>query len=339
MPIDPNDPQQVCTNIRRRPAMYVGGTDVNGMTQLVWELVANSVDQFLAGHATGVRVVTSGNHVEVSDDGIGLPFDVAEVNSGNLASSYLQRLHVTASADGHAPHVHCGGLHGIGLVAVNVLSSTLHCEAWRNGQLWCQDFQRGVPAGAAHVTQTGDGRGTRIVMCPDSEIFGETSFDELRMRKHLFEIAHLHPGLRAEFNDEVFRSKHGLADYVAIQEPPCRLYGLIDRPVFCTAERIGDISVNAAAVGQAEETVWKTWVNGVETISGSHVNGFMNALQDAGWRPAVAAIHVVMHDPRFAGPTREKLDAPKAAAEIRTGLGPRLSEFCRTHRLGKYSAK
>ncbi|MEZ6125829.1 MAG: hypothetical protein R3C49_22105 [Planctomycetaceae bacterium] len=84
MPFDPNDPQQVCINIRRRPAMYVGGRDVHGMTQLVWELVANSVDRFLAGHATGVRVVTSGNHVEVSDDGFGLPFDLDAVDGRNL---------------------------------------------------------------------------------------------------------------------------------------------------------------------------------------------------------------------------------------------------------------
>jgi DNA gyrase subunit B len=261
--------KNIADRIRKRPAMYVGGTDQRGMLQLILEVVANSIDQFLAGKATCVRVEANETTVSVTDDGEGMPFDQAVPGSpDNLATSYLSAVHHSASADGHAPHVHLGGLNGIGFVVSNSLSAEFRCRSCRDGYLWEQSFVRGVALGSARKSGFVDGRGTIITFRPDPEIFGETKICIESLRANAFEAVHLFPGLRFEINQETFQAPNGLGSFVHINndDNDVQWYRWQDRPAFVVNGVFEDVQISAAAIGFTDtKTEWKTWSNGVQT--------------------------------------------------------------------------
>ena len=325
--------------IRKRPSMYIGGTDRFGLVHAVSELISNSIDQFLMGHGTHVTVTTDGNVVEVVDDGIGLPFDLPSSQGAEcLASEYLTHIHRTGSADRHAPHIHLSGTHGVGIVAANAVCELFEVNSWRNGQRWRQVFECGVPHTPAKVVETGSGRGTAIRLIPDRTIFRATEVCADTLRARAFEAVHLFPGLRYQLNKETFFAPEGLAalarfwlfsrqfDNIFPPTPEC---------VQMTAT-VDSVQVSAAAMGHTRDsTEFVTWVNGQLTPQGgSHKLGFIDALRGVRWKPAVAMLHVIMHSPEFAGPTRGKLDVPAIRTAVSQAIGSELRKHCKVHSIG-----
>lgn len=304
---------------------------------MVGELISNAADEFLAGRATSIAVRLDGDTVVVEDDGSGLPFDVeAPHGDTSLATYYLTNLHVRPTADGHAPHVHLQGFNGVGLAGVNAVSDSLRCETWRAGQLWRQEFKRGVPLGPPEVIATGAGKGMCVTFRPDQAIWGTATPRPAALRAQLFLMAHLIPGLHARFGEERFHSLRGLEDLALIELQVTRshIWPWKGRPVFSHRAREGDLDIAVAFVGDADEsgTRWRTWVNGSETPGhGSHQDGLLDALQEADWAPALAMAHLIMHAPKFAGPTRDRLDVPEVAAPIQAAVQEAILSYCEAH--------
>jgi len=321
--------------------MYIGWIGVVGVEHLVSELVSNSIDEFLCGKASEVRVKLHQDIIEVSDDGEGLPFDVPGENGfENEGSSYLTHAHRTPSANNHTPHVHLHGVAGAGLAAVSALSAWLRVRSWRAGKLWEQEFRTGLPIGAVKVIQEGEGRGTTVEFIPDAEILKATHPRAAAVRSRLFEAVHIFPGLVVGFQNEVFHAPSGLSDLAFIQErqssPEDRRWQ--GRPAFYCHSRVGEVVLTVAALGETRKQCnWYTWVNGSRTPEdGSHRDGFSDALCDAQWMPSIVMLHAVMLNTRFAGPTKDCLIVPEIRPVIAKGVSDTLKAYCREHRVGTF---
>ncbi len=324
--------------IRRRPAMYIGDTGQSGVNHLLFEVFSNCVDQFCAKHATESRIEIDGRRVRVSDDGEGMPFELTcKDRLSNVATMYLTTIHYTGTADGHAPHVHVKGLHGVGLVAVNALCESFVCRAWRDGKLWEQKFVRGIEVSKATIVQEGCRRGTTVEFIPDPEIFEGFHIDPVRVREAIKETAYLHAGLKVHFQDETFCFPDGLADLVwaKMQEVGS------SEPAFATSGRVGDVEYFAAAAGTTDgDTEWRTWCNGFPLCQhGSNKIAFARALRTVKFSPSIAAIHVLMHDPRFTSPTKGLLNNPEIEVPLAAAIRKVLIPWCKENGVGKFSGR
>lgn len=330
--------------IRKRPSMYIGGIDRAGMAYAVGEAISNSVDQFLLGYATLIRVdiADNGRTVSVADDGVGLPFDVASPDSRMpLASQYLTDIHATPTADNHAPHVHFlqrGGAHGVGIVALNALCETFICRSWRGGRQWTQSFSRGIADAPAEVIAEGDGRGTELRFKLDREIFGDLTIDLSQLRSSLIDRVHLFDGLCIELNGERLFAERGLATLAESISQSLQMdttsWG--DRPAFHMNETYDDMIIHAAAFGVAHTTTWRAWANcRVMPHGGTHQSAFSDAMGDYSWTPAVGLIHVMMKDPEFTGSSIERLNVPQFRDSIASRIREKLVAYCREFQIPK----
>lgn len=314
-------------SIRKRPAMYVGDTTVRGLHHLFSELLDNSIDQFLAGKATFVRAEVDGPHLEFADDGPGLPFDVSHETGRSLATHYLTEFdRDIPTADGHTPHVHLGGW-GCGLRVVTALTDSCEVTSRKSGRVWRQSFSRGVENGPAIEISPTAGHGTVFLLSVDWDIFDCDWSAEL-IRNRLTTAAYLFPGLRVETPTLNFTAERGLADWAvkcATEDKASQL----DR-VWWVNEWFGDIHIQAALVGHTNgETRWGAFANGSTSVErGSHLTALKRVVSACKLNPAVAMIHVILRNPRFAGPTRSKLDVPEIIWPIYHALKPDLKHFC-----------
>ncbi|HEU4735125.1 MAG TPA: ATP-binding protein, partial [Kofleriaceae bacterium] len=193
--------------VRKRPGMYIGDTDDgSGLHHLVHEVVDNSVDEHLAGHCTRIDVVIHfDNSVTVEDNGRGIPVDVMPTENRPAAEVVMTVLHAGGKFGGSGYKV-SGGLHGVGVSAVNALSDWLKLEIRRNGKVYYQEYSRGIPTTEFKqigVTQSGERHGTKTTFHPDPEIFKnvlEFSFEQLSTK--LRELAYLNSGLQIAITDE-----------------------------------------------------------------------------------------------------------------------------------------
>ncbi|MCC6871836.1 MAG: DNA topoisomerase (ATP-hydrolyzing) subunit B [Candidatus Fermentibacter sp.] len=188
--------------VRKRPSMYIGSTSQAGLHHLVWEVVDNSVDEAQAGFCDRIDVrLLDGDVVSVRDNGRGIPIDPHPKFNRPALEIVLTKLHAGGKFDSNAYKV-SGGLHGVGLSVVNALSEWLVVEVSKNGRLYSQRFERGIPVSELSVCGDSSETGTLVTFRPDSEIFEETSFGFDTLSRRLRELAFLNRGLSIGLRDE-----------------------------------------------------------------------------------------------------------------------------------------
>ncbi|MEE8291199.1 MAG: DNA topoisomerase (ATP-hydrolyzing) subunit B [Candidatus Tectomicrobia bacterium] len=341
--------------VRKRPAMYIGGTGIQGLHHLVYEVVDNSVDEAMAGYCQNIRVtVHSDNSVTVEDDGRGIPVDMHPTEGIAAAEVVMTKLHAGAKFSKDSYKV-SGGLHGVGVSVVNALSEWLGLEVRRDGHVYMQDYQRGAPI--SPLSQAGTTRrvGTQITFKPDAEIFTEItefSFDTLSTR--LRELAFLNRGLRITIEDERdgrahdFHYEGGIESFVTYLSQNKSV--LHPSPMYISGER-EDVRLEVALQYNDgyNETLF-SFVNTINTIEGgTHLIGLKSALtrtintyaSDNGLLKNVkenlsgddvregltGVISIQVPEPQFEGQTKGKLGNSEVKGIVETIMNEQLGIF------------
>ena len=343
--------------VRKRPAMYIGSTGVDGLHHLVYEVVDNSIDEALAGYCTEVHVVihTEGS-VTVTDNGRGIPTEIMPKEGKPAAEIVLTKLHAGGKFDNDAYKV-SGGLHGVGVSVVNALSEWLKLEIWRGGKVWVQGYERGTPtADLKSVAQT-DKRGTRVNFKPDPKIFETTEFSFETLSQRLRELAFLNKGLLITIEDERTEKRHdfhytgGIISFVEhLNKNKTPLH---DKVVYFQGLKEGiDLEIALQYNDGYQEQIF-TFANNINTHEGgTHLIGFKAALTrtvnnyavsnnlfkelkdnlsgDDVREGLVSVISVKLPQPQFEGQTKTKLGNSEVKgiveAMVNDGLGKFLEE-------------
>src|SRR4051812_13967309 len=341
--------------VRLRPGMYIGSTGPRGLHHLVEEIVANSVDEALAGRNDSIEVtIHPDNSVTVRDRGAGIPVDKMEDGQSAL-EVIMTKLHAGGKFGGGGYKV-SGGLHGVGASVVNALSEYLMVEVERDGKVHRQEFERGVPRGPVQVVGESQETGTTTTFLADAEIFEETDYDATTLLSRFREVAFLTRGLRITFTDEradggkpvEFHYEGGIRDYVAyINESKDTVHKHI--VYFSTGTEQGEVEVAMQWNSSYQESVF-SFANNINTHEGgSHMSGFRSALtstinkyardkallkekddnlEGEDVREGLAAvISVKLQDPQFEGQTKTKLGNPWVTGLVSTAVNQKLAEF------------
>jgi DNA gyrase subunit B len=342
--------------VRLRPGMYIGSTGPRGLHHLVYEVVDNSVDEAIAGHAGHVTVTLHpDNACTVADDGRGIPVEEHEKEKRPAAEVVLTTLHAGGKFGDGGGYKVSGGLHGVGVSVVNALSERLHLEVRRDGYRWTQDYERGEPKGELKRGEKVKGTGTTITFFPDAEIFEEVYFDYDTLAERLRETAFLTRNLRIDLIDErsagqkeTFQYRGGIVDFVAfLNENKDALHR---KTVFFENEtEDGQVEVAMQWTSSYQESIF-TFANNINTHEGgSHLSGFRSALtrtlnayaRNKGLlkekdenltgedvrEGLTAVISVKLADPQFEGQTKGKLGNPPVEGLVKETVNRKLGEF------------
>ena len=344
--------------VRKRPAMYIGGTSERGLHHLVYEVVDNSIDEALAGFCDEIIVtIMADGRVSVEDNGRGIPVEMHKGENMPALQVVMTILHAGGKFDDKTYKV-SGGLHGVGVSVVNALSSRLDVEVRKNGKIYHQYYKKGIPQIELEVIGTTDTSGTKVIFRPDEEIFEtvEFSFDYLATR--LRELAFLNRGIRIVLKDERsgkihdFRYEGGIASFVkylnenkkVMMEDPIYIYGRRDDVDFEVAIQYNE--------GYQENIL--SFANNIHTIEGgTHLSGFKSALTRAvnsyikqhnmlknekvspggsDIREGITAvISVKVGDPQFEGQTKTKLQNSEVEGAVNSIVYEKLAEFMEEH--------
>src|SRR4051812_47484132 len=206
--------------VRKRPSMYIGGVDKQGLHHLVWQIVDNAVDEYINGFADHITVTLhkSGDAVTITDNGRGIPVDNHPKYKRPALELILTTLHSGGKFGDSDNYIHSGGLHGVGSSVVNALSRKLVATIKRDGFEWSQTFKRGKVA--SELTRGDPTRlhGTAIFFEPDPEIFKTTHFDADQIKNHLEDMSYIHSGLKIIFKNEMTKETHDLTHPGGIPE-------------------------------------------------------------------------------------------------------------------------
>jgi DNA gyrase subunit B len=343
--------------VRLRPGMYIGSTGLRGLHQLVHELLDNAVDEALAGRNDRIEVTLHPDHsVTVQDWGSGIPVDLMKDQGLPALTVVLTTLHAGGKFGGEGYKV-SGGLHGVGVSVVNALAERLVAEVRRDGNVYRQEFERGVPIGDMETVrkmEQDEASGTTITYMPDPEIFETLDIEAGALTQRLRETAFLTKGLHIKLVDEradgktvEFHYEGGIRDFVAyINEAKDAIH---KRLVYFEGETDqGSVEVAMQWNASFQESVF-TFANNVNTVEGgSHLSGFRSALtrtlnakaqelkllksgesldgEDV--REGLAAVvSVKLQSPQFEGQTKTKLGNPGIEGLVQTTVNSSLGRF------------
>ncbi len=272
--------------VRMRPGMYIGSTSKEGLHHLVWEIVDNSIDEALAGFASEIKVyIEEDDSITVVDDGRGIPVDIQEKTGRPAVETVFTVLHAGGKFGGGGYKV-SGGLHGVGSSVVNALSTQLDVRVYKNGNIYYQEFKRGVVGKDLAIIGSTDLSGTTVHFTPDPEIFTETVvFDFDKLAKRIQELAFLNRGLKISIADKRkdieqeknFHYEGGIASYVEYLNEKKDV--IIESPIYTDGEMDG-IAVEVAMqyTTSYHENVM-SFANNIHTHEGgTHEQGFRTAL-------------------------------------------------------------
>ena len=239
--------------VRKRPAMYIGGTDTSGYHHLLWEIVDNSVDEAINGHAKRIQVVIDADHkgATVIDDGRGIPVDVHPKHKRPGVELVFTTLHAGGKFEGKNYQV-SGGLHGVGSSVVNALSDLLEVRVYRDGHEHVQQYSRGKPTSKLEKVGGTRKHGTSVYFRPDAIIFGDKAkFDLPLVKERLEARSYLHGGLTIVLKDEAsgetftFEHPNGIADYLPVLVKSREKAGVHPEP-FVFGREADDVRVELA---------------------------------------------------------------------------------------------
>ena len=341
--------------VRRRPAMYIGGTDSAGLHHLVWEILDNSIDEVINGFASTVEVELSkdGKTVEVSDNGRGIPVDKHPETKRPALETILTTLHAGGKFE-QGNYIHSGGLHGVGSSVVNALSSSFTALVKRDGYEYVQSYRKGKPTGPLKKKGKARGTGTTVTFTPDSTIFSNVKFQSSRLRQVIESKAYLHRGLRIIFRDKAekssvtFKYDDGIREYLkhVISE---RKHKPTHDFVFYL-EREDEPRMELALTWTDETSEYlRSYANGVQTTSGgTHELGLKSGvvravrsyieshnLQPKGVtvgaediREGLTAIlSVYLLKPQFQGQTKERLNNSEVQGLVSGAISSALETY------------
>jgi DNA gyrase subunit B len=350
--------------VRKRPAMYIGSTGEMGLHHLVYEVVDNSVDEALAGHADRIDVtIHVDNSITVVDNGRGIPVDNMTLENGDIlpaAQVVMTTLHAGGKFDSNSYKV-SGGLHGVGVSCVNALSHELELEIWRDGFTWEQTYSKGEPT--SKLKKTGAAKvktGTKVHFTPDREIFTELVYNFDTLSQRLRELAFLNRGLTITLTDErtsdsktgeakrsEFKYNGGISEFIKHLNRGKQT--LHDKPIYMEADKDQvHIEIGLQYNDAYSESVF-SFANNINTVDGgTHLSGFRTALTRtinyAGQQMGlfkdvkenltgddvrvglVAVISVKLPQPQFEGQTKGKLNSDIAGV-VQAVVNEKLGAF------------
>jgi DNA gyrase subunit B len=343
--------------VRRRPGMYIGSTDARGLHHLVWEVVDNSIDEAMAGHASAIEVtILADGSIRNSDDGRGVPVGKQRQTGRDALEVVHTVLHAGGKFGGGGYKV-SGGLHGVGVSVVNALSEHLSVESVRDGRIYAQSYVRGTPSGPVKSIGAAQGRrGTTTTFRPDPQVFETTVFDFDVIAQRLRESAYLTKGVHVRLVDErvtpprekSFHFEGGLVSFVRHLNKGKDV--LNARPI-SIERRDGPTHIEVAIQynDSYSETVL-AFANNINTVDGgTHVTGFRAALTSSlnDWarrqglikdskanlsgddvrEGLTAVISVKLTEPQFEGQTKAKLGNAEVKGQVQAAVGEGIGQY------------
>ncbi len=339
--------------VRKRPGMYIGDTAERGLHHLVTEIVDNSVDEALAGHCTEINVVVlSDDRISVEDNGRGIPVDMHPTEKRSALEVVHTVLHAGGKFEKNAYKV-SGGLHGVGASVVNALSDEFEVEVHKNGKIYFQRYERGIPKTKVEERGKTNSKGTKTTFTPDSKIFPEVKFKYEIIAQYLREMAYLNAGLRIRLRDErvnkaeEFHFEGGIAEYVATLSKTSEA---IHDVIFFKGVRDGvNVEVALQWTDAIHEVIF-TYANNIHTAEGgTHLSGLKSALtrtinnyatknnlfknkemrlEGDDTREGLAAIvSIKIGEPQFEGQTKTKLGNSEVEGIVSGLVNEKLGEF------------
>lgn len=346
--------------VRKRPGMYIGNTDHKGLHHLIWEVVDNSIDEAMAGHADQIDVhILPDGWISVEDNGRGIPIDKHAKTKKSALETVLTTLHAGGKF-GDGGYKVSGGLHGVGVSVVNALSVDLIAEIKREGKLWRQEYKVGKAQGPVKAVKAAKGTGTKISFKADDSIFTTTEFEWKYILDHVRQQAYLTKGLRFNLHDErtddeqhySFYFEGGIGSYVRhlnhTKEPQ-------QEGVFYLEKDEGDVKVEVAFQYTKEfNELVISFANNIHTVEGgSHMVGFRTALtrtlntyarkngflkeKDTNLtgedvrEGLTAIISVKLPEPQFEGQTKEKLGNAEIRPLVESVFAEKLEIYLEEH--------
>jgi len=272
--------------VRKRPGMYIGGTGLEGLHHLIWEIVDNSIDEAMAGYCDSIEIeFMPDNRVQVSDNGRGIPVEKHKQTKKSTLETVLTVLHAGGKFEGQGYKV-SGGLHGVGISVVNALSSYLRAEVKRDGKLWMQEYKQGIPRSNVKAVGKTKETGTKIIFQPDSEIFSEIQFDLDKVIARMRQQAYLTKGVKIKIIDSrdsekkktyAFFFDGGVISYVKHLNAGKEVKNIV--PFYVDKEK-DEVSVEVALQynDSYKEHIF-AFANNIHTVDGgTHVVGFKSAI-------------------------------------------------------------
>jgi topoisomerase-4 subunit B len=353
--------------VRRRPGMYIGGTDERALHHLAAEVLDNSMDEAVAGHATRIEVILEqGNRLTVIDNGRGIPVDEHPKYPGKSALEVILTMLHSGGKFSHKAYATSGGLHGVGVSVVNALSSETLVEVARGRELYRQTFARGQPTSKLErLGPTSNRRGTTLSFVPDAEIFGEEAklrparlYRLARSKAYLFAGVEIRwrcdPALIADDTppEAVFQFPGGLADHLKEQ--------IGDRETATSAPFVGRQDFPAGQGSVEWAVAWPTWGDGSASFycntiptpdGGTHEQGLRSALtralrafgelagakkaRDLQAEDVIAGAEIMLsvfiRDPQFQSQTKDRLTSPDAARLVENAVRDHFDHFLADH--------
>lgn len=341
--------------VRKRPAMYIGSTGIEGLHHLIWEVVDNSIDEAMAGFAKNIEVsLLPGNKVKVVDDGRGIPVEIHPQTKKSALETVMTTLHAGAKFGGKAYQV-SGGLHGVGVSVVCALSQWMRVEVCRNQTKYAQEYARGKAITKVQKIGNCEKTGTTVIFQPDTEIFKDLKFDIKRIIRHLRQQAFLTPGVKITIKDQrkgshfeyCFYFEGGLKSYLKFLTKG--VSPLHPNPFWCQNVKNGILVEAAFQYLQEYETYEESFANNILTSEGgTHLSGFRSALTKTLNEFAknkgilkegenftgedvreglTAVVSVKLKEPQFEGQTKTKLGNPEAKSAVETVVAEALKEY------------
>lgn len=336
--------------VRRRPAMYIGDTTAHGLHHLVYEIVDNSIDEAMAGFCTKIKVtINKDETISVEDNGRGIPVDMHKDVKKSALEVIMTMLHAGGKFD-HTTYKVSGGLHGVGASVVNALSSWCEVEVYRDGNVYFQRYERGVPVAPVKKVRPIKSTGTLTTFMADEEIFSKIKYNFDTLANRLRELAFLNKGLRLilkderDGNSEELYYKGGIVEFIKYVD---QSRTALHKPVYISGEREGiEVEIAFEYNDSFSDNIF-SYCNNVNTIEGgTHLHGFKSALtrtlnnygnknnllkntqlQGEDVREGLTAvISVKVAEPQFEGQTKTKLGNSEVRGVVESIFNEQLSE-------------